>query len=75
MSKRSKAYEQAAKLVDAGPDLQPAGGGQARQAGIADQVRRHRRGGDAARASTPARPTRWCGARSACRMAPARPPV
>ena len=36
------------------------------------QVRRDRRGGRSASASTPARPTRWCAAPSPCPRAPAR---
>ena len=65
--KRSKAYRKAAELIEPGTDLQPARGGQrspSRPRRPSSTAPSRSRCGSA---STRARPTRWCAARSACR--------
>ena len=73
--KRSKAYRQAAELVDPARIYSPARGGHDRQAGIPDASSTAPSRSRCGSASTRARPTRWSAARSACRTAPARPPA
>ena len=70
---RSKSYRATAETFDVGRALRPARRRQDRQGRRQEEVRRDRRHRHAPRASTPARPTRWCAAPSTSRTAPARP--